>query len=129
MKNAIPDSTLAEWASLLASIKPSGGFVITRHDEPIDDDVFPTEEAARDAVESRKGSGFDFAPVSVQVTIGFTPDGPDNDPSWSYQTGDNSYSGGAYGHPIWGLAYLTSDSDPVSVARDIADEIESQIES
>lgn len=35
------------------------------------------------------------------VTFGLSETG-----EWSYQTGDNSYTGGAYGLPYWGLAYL-----------------------
>jgi hypothetical protein len=35
------------------------------------------------------------------VTIGYSPNG-----DWDYQTGDNSFSGGAYGHPHWAVVYL-----------------------
>jgi hypothetical protein len=52
------------------------------------------------------------------VTIGASPDG-----SWHYQTGDNSYSGGAYGHPAWGLCYLYRRSNCAELARGAVDEI------
>lgn len=61
------------------------------------------------------------------VTFGFTPESDERDASWSYQTGDNSYTGGAYGHPYWGLAYLYRDSDAKAVAEDAADEIAEQV--
>lgn len=52
------------------------------------------------------------------VTVGASPDG-----SWHYQTGDNSYSGGAYLHAYWGVGYLYRDSNPEDVADGIIDEI------
>jgi len=52
------------------------------------------------------------------VTIGASKDG-----SWHYQTGDNSYSGGAYGHPAWGLVYLYRDTDSAQAAEDALSEI------
>lgn len=42
---------------------------------------------------------------------------------WSYQTGDNSFSGGAYGLPHWAVVYLSRDSDPAQVAEDIASQL------
>ncbi len=39
---------------------------------------------------------------------------------WSYQTGDNSYTGGAYGLPHWAIVYLYRDADPVECANDVA---------
>lgn len=57
------------------------------------------------------------------VTIGFTQETEDKDASWHYQTGDNSFTGGAYGHPHWAVVYLYRDSDPESLAGDAANEI------
>ena len=43
----------------------------------------------------------DTTPATIDLTIGWTPyDG------WNYQTGDNSYSGGSYGHPVWGVTHV-----------------------
>lgn len=50
----------------------------------------------------------------IQVTIGFSPD----DGSWDYQTGDNSYSGGAYCHPVWAVIYLYRRSNCMELARE-----------
>jgi hypothetical protein len=44
--------------------------------------------------------------------------------SWNYQTGDNSFTGGAYGLPHWAVVTFTADSD----ARDIAEDIICQLE-
>jgi hypothetical protein len=57
------------------------------------------------------------------LTIGFTPADKDKDASWHYQTGDNSYSGGAYFHANWAVVYLYRDSVPSEMANDIADQL------
>lgn len=58
----------------------------------------------------------------IQVTIGANEKG-----EWNYQTGDNSYTGGAYGFPHWGIAYLYRKSNSTQLARDVIDEIASGI--
>jgi hypothetical protein len=60
---------------------------------------------------------------SMLLTIGADAD------NWSYQTGDNSYSGGAYGYAVWGVGYIYRDSDPREVAKEIADDIDENDES
>ena len=57
------------------------------------------------------------------VTIGFTPSTPDKSASWNYQTGDNSYSGGAYGHRHWAVIYLYRRSKSRELAKQAANEI------
>lgn len=54
----------------------------------------------------------------MQLTIGADADG------WSYQTGDNSYSGGAYGYSDWAVTYLSRDSDPARIADEIIRELD-----
>ena len=98
------------------------GFVITKHDEPIDDTVYRTEaEAAKDFP---PGNGYGVQPFMVCLTVGFTPESG----RWGFQTGDNSFTGGAYGHPFWGVAWISSESHPAWVAREILGEIASQID-
>lgn len=63
----------------------------------------------------------------VCVTFGFTPESDDCDASWSYQTGDNGYTGGAYGHPFWGVVHLYRDSVAGDLAGEAASEIAEQI--
>lgn len=57
---------------------------------------------------------------SIAVTIGaeITPDGI----AWDYQTGDNSYIGGAYCFPDWGIVDLHRRDN----SRKLADEIVEQ---
>ena len=55
----------------------------------------------------------------MQVTIS----SDDSLSSWSYQTGDNSYSGGCYGDPNWGVIYLYRRSNCRELAKDAVDQI------
>jgi hypothetical protein len=57
---------------------------------------------------------------SIQLTIGC------GDDDWSYQTGDNSYSGGAYGFPYWGTGYITRRCNSRDLAREIINDALSQ---
>lgn len=43
--------------------------------------------------------------------------------AWSYQTGDNSYTGGAYGHPFWGVVSLYRRSNSAALADDIREQL------
>lgn len=64
----------------------------------------------------------DTAP-GMCVTLGFTPSDDDTACSWHYQTGDNSFSGGAYGHANWAVISLYRRSNSKELANDIADQI------
>ena len=55
---------------------------------------------------------------SMLVTIG-----ADDSGDWSWQTGDNSYSGGAYGYPHWALVTLTRRANCTELARDAVAQI------
>jgi hypothetical protein len=52
------------------------------------------------------------------VTIGYSPNG-----DWDYQTGDNSFTGGAYGHPHWAVVHLYRRSNSLELARDVIDQL------
>lgn len=86
--------TVKAIASLLKSLKPYIGDEYRCTDDP--DDTTP----------------------GMLVTIGASPDG-----SWHYQTGDNSYSGGAYSHAYWGLVYLHRRTNCREAAKDAIEEI------
>lgn len=62
----------------------------------------------------------------MMVTVGVTVE-DDGTLSWNYQTGDNSFSGGAYCHATWGIGYLHRDTDPEefadSITADVADNL------
>lgn len=53
------------------------------------------------------------------VTIGWTPETG----GWSYQTGDNSFTGGAYGHPVWAVVYLYRRSNCAELANEALNEL------
>jgi hypothetical protein len=48
----------------------------------------------------------------MTVTFGLDTNG-----EWAYQTGDNSFSGGAYGFAHWGVIYLTRRSNCKELAQ------------
>lgn len=54
----------------------------------------------------------------ICVTVS-TRDGSD----WSYQTGDNSYTGGCYGDPHWAVVYLYRRSRSAELAREAVSEL------
>jgi hypothetical protein len=54
----------------------------------------------------------------MQVTIG-----ADDNGTWNYQTGDTQFTGGAYGHKHWGIAYLYRNSNCRELARGVVEEI------
>jgi len=47
---------------------------------------------------------------------------------WDWQTGDNTYSGRAYGYPIWAFVDLHADTDAQTAASDILAQLEDQID-
>lgn len=63
----------------------------------------------------------------VDVTIGCTFDFAEGCITWSYQTGDNSYTGGAYGHREWFTTSILSRSNCRDLARELTEEIEDRI--
>jgi len=55
---------------------------------------------------------------SMLVTVGADEEG-----NWGYQTGDNSYTGGAYSYPHWGVVAIHRRSNSKEVAKDIQSQI------
>jgi len=49
----------------------------------------------------------------IQLTIGCDETG------WDYQSGDNSYAGGAYGYAYWGVGYITRRCNARETAKEI----------
>lgn len=64
----------------------------------------------------------------LDVTIGCTFDFDDASISWNYQTGDNSYTGGAYGHPEWFTCFVMKRTNCRELANDIINEIRDRIQ-
>jgi len=63
----------------------------------------------------------------IDFTIGCTFDFDEGCIIWSYQTGDNSFTGGAYGHPEWFTTSLLSRSSCMDLATGLISEIDSRI--
>jgi hypothetical protein len=57
---------------------------------------------------------------TMDVTIGWC----DKSGDWSYQTGDNSFTGGAYGYPHWAVVCLQRRSN----SRELARYVQSQLD-
>jgi hypothetical protein len=55
----------------------------------------------------------------LDVTIGWSPDTG----YWGFQTGDNSFTGGAYLHPHWAVVSLERRSNCTKLAREIRDQL------
>lgn len=89
-----------EWERLLKSLKGD-----------IDDDYRASED------DDKPG---------MQVTFGLT-EHMDGSLSWSYQTGDNSFTGGAYGHGAWAVVSLYRRSNCKELAAEAMDEALEQL--
>jgi len=46
----------------------------------------------------------------------------DDGSQWNYQTGDNSFTGGAYGLKHWAVVYVSTDSTVQDVFTDVINE-------
>lgn len=47
---------------------------------------------------------------------------------WSYQTGDNCYSGSCYGDPYWGVGRIHRDTDASELVRELIEDLANQID-
>lgn len=56
----------------------------------------------------------------MQLTVGLNDQGTE----WSYQTGDNSFTGGAYSFPIWAVIWITEDDTVDDVFNALMGEID-----
>jgi len=68
-------------------------------------------EAIRDGLAERDSD------ACLDVTFGLSI--KDGEYSWGYQTGDNSFTGGAYGHPNWSVVSLSRDTDCDELAEEV----------
>lgn len=91
--------------------------------EPMRDDWRKLVESLIPQIDDDYRASEDDDIPGMCLTIGFTPETRESNASWSYQTGDNSYSGGAYSHPHWAVVSIYRDSKP----SEIVDDIESQL--
>lgn len=85
------------------------------------------ESLKKDIREEYRSPGSEDDGPSMQLTVGHNLRRCKTDPEfvengWTYQTGDNSFTGGAYLRPDWAVVDLTPDCD----AEGVVDEILSQ---
>jgi hypothetical protein len=73
-------------------------------------------------------AGPDDSTPYVDVTIGCTFDFAEGCITWSFQTGDNSFTGGAYGHREWFTTSILSRSNCKDLAKGLAEEIAGRIQ-
>lgn len=71
------------------------------------------EDFKKDAIEY---GGLD---ITIAVNDDFT--------SWNYQTGDNSYTGGAYGLPHWAVSTVMPDTDADDLCNEVFDQLDDLI--
>lgn len=81
------------------------------------------KELQKDIGEEYRASEDDDTP-SMQVTIALD----DNLDRWTYQTGDNSFSGSCYHYPYWGVDTLTRESDCAELADELIELVADGIE-
>ena len=71
-----------------------------------------------------RASGCEDSDIAcIDVTIGADETG------WSYQTGDNSFTGGAYHYKHWGVGILGRNSNCRQLAKELLNKIREQFDS
>jgi hypothetical protein len=73
----------------------------------------------RDELLGELSNALDDVNFDIELTVG-----ADCRCRWNYQTGDNSYTGGAYGFPYWGNTHIYLDSYCNKLAADIIEQLE-----
>jgi len=66
----------------------------------------------------RASDDLDDNTPAMSITIGANERG-----EWNYQTGDNSYTGGAYGFPHWAVVTLERRSNSKELAKEVQDQL------
>jgi len=74
--------------------------------------------------EYRASDDFQDHTPAMAITISVNADCSE----WSYQTGDNSYTGGCYRHPFWGVGTIYRDSKPMDLANELVESLAEIIE-
>lgn len=74
---------------------------------PDRDEIRGLLETLRDDIGEEYRASVEDTEPSMMVTFGFTP----KTGAWGYQTGDNSFTGGAYNHPDWSVITLYRETD------------------
>jgi hypothetical protein len=88
--------------------------IVSREDwrEPLEDALTNTD--ASEIADGILDATYTDAPT-IALTVAISADGA----SWNYQTGDNSFSGGAYGLPHWAVVEVGAYADADDVIADV----------
>lgn len=62
----------------------------------------------------------DWSVPTIQLTVGADGEGHDD---WGWQTGDNSYTGGAYGYQNWAVVSISVDETNKEIVDDILNQL------
>lgn len=89
------------------------------HGLPPQDDVADLIRDLKAGIADDDRADEDGDEPGILLTIGYSPD----DGTWGWQTGDNSFTGGAYGHPHWSVQPIRRDTDPDELADEMLSEI------
>ena len=79
------------------------------HDEYMEDDEIVA------AANDENGEGVMLLTIGAGVS--------DDDVDWSWQSGDNSYTGGAYSYPNWGVVWFSPEMTGKEYAKEIVDDL------
>ena len=88
------------------------------HFQPFIEDWTKLIDSVRDDISPEFRAYHDEEP-GIQLTVATNDKGDE----WSYQTGDNSFTGGAYGLPHWAVIGVYADT----VTADAIDDITNQL--
>ena len=97
------------------SANPSGPVEAEVHEYPPTAELAAVLRSLIPSIDDDCRASMEDEEPSMMVTFGFTP----STGAWNYQTGDNSFTGGAYGHPDWACITLTRESDCDQLAEEI----------
>ncbi len=93
--------------------------VMPRPKLPWWDDLKKLVKAVKAEIDDDYRASEDDDEPGIQLTVGW-----DGVTDWSFQTGDNSYTGGAYGYPHWAVVSVYRDADSGSIASEIQEQLE-----
>ena len=60
----------------------------------------------------------------IEVTIGYRYLPKTDELEWAYQTGDNSYTGAAYGYQLWATTTVMFKSNSAEIAQEVMEEMD-----
>ena len=70
--------------------------------------------------EARNINRFNDDDIGIELTVATNDIGD----TWSFQTGDNSFTGGCYSLPHWAVTWINDDSNIHDIYKDIIDQLE-----